>query len=105
VGAARLILSVAVGLGTLTACGPTERHVSISVDRPAAMVDTAVDIRIGGLSPDAMVTLRAESRDYSGATWRSESRYRARGGTVDVARTAPDSGSYQGVDGMARSGR
>lgn len=62
-------------------------------------LDGDVGIRLVGVEPGSEVTLAAELVDDRDTTWRAEARFAADWiGTVDVARDAPLSGSYTGID-------
>lgn len=64
-------------------------------------VDTELRIRLLGLAAGERVTLDARSRDRRGERWESTATFVAGpDGTVDLARDAPESGSYEGVDPM-----
>jgi len=63
------------------------------------LIDGALHVLVRNLRPRAEVTIRAFLRDDSATTWNSCATYRADDqGTVDLARYAPISGSYAGVD-------
>lgn len=90
-------------MGGLAACGggaPAKPAV-IQVSEPSALADQAIDIRVTGLSAGEQVTVRAQATDAKKGTWQSSAGYTAsQDGTVDLAKVAPKSGSYQGKDGM-----
>ena len=66
------------------------------VDGPA---DEASAIRVSGAPPSAPVTITAETTDAAGHRWEARGVFRAdAAGTVDLARDAPVSGTYEGVD-------
>ncbi|GAA1308280.1 acyl-CoA thioesterase/bile acid-CoA:amino acid N-acyltransferase family protein [Saccharothrix xinjiangensis] len=68
----------------------------ILVDPISAPLDTALDIRVVGLDPDRVVTVRASAGDRAAeAEFRADER-----GVVDLTRHAPISGDYSGVDPM-----
>ena len=96
-------LAVALLTGWLAACGggaPAKPAV-IQVSEPGALADQAIDIRVTGLSAGEQVTVSAQATDAKKGTWRSSAVYTAsQDGTVDLAKVAPKSGSYQGKDGM-----
>lgn len=72
-------------------------RIELSADR--IHLDGDLGIRLIGVEPGSEVTLAAELIDDRDTTWRSEARFVADWiGTVDVARDAPVSGAYTGVD-------
>ena len=96
-------LAVVLLAGGLAACGggAAPRPAVIQVSEPSALADQAIDIRVSGLSAGEQVTLSAQATDADQGTWRSFAVYTAsQDGTVDLAKAAPKSGSYQGTDGM-----
>jgi len=96
-------LAVALLTGGLAACGggAPARPAVIQVGEPSALADQAIDIRVTGLSAGEQVTVSAQATDVKKGTWRSAAGYTAGpDGTVDLAKVAPKSGSYQGKDGM-----
>ncbi len=63
------------------------------------LVDEVPTVIARGLRPDEPVVLTVEVRDAAGNRWRSVNEYRADAqGVVDTATSAPDHGSYPGVD-------
>jgi dienelactone hydrolase len=94
---------VALLTGGLAACsgGAPAKPAVIQVTEPSALADQAIDIRVTGLSAGEQVTVSAQATDAKKGTWRSSAVYTAnQGGTVDLEKVAPKSGSYQGKDGM-----
>jgi dienelactone hydrolase len=84
----------------LMACTATTKPM-FTVDRPDALIDQAVRIQISGLPANQPVTVAAEAATTQGPTWRAEATFVADpAGVVDLTTAVPDSGSYQGVDGM-----
>ncbi|URN12606.1 acyl-CoA thioesterase/BAAT N-terminal domain-containing protein [Streptomyces radiopugnans] len=72
----------------------------IEVDRPVALVDEAVRIRVTGVAPGQEITVSAETGSLHG-DWRSRAVFRADGkGVVDLDRAEPLRGTYGGADGM-----
>jgi dienelactone hydrolase len=95
----------AVVLGAVVLGGCTGHaaagHPEISVSAPVALADQAVTIRVTGLAPGQRVTVTAQATDDTGLTWQAGATFTAgQDGLVDLASAAPDSGSYQGADGM-----
>jgi dienelactone hydrolase len=101
----QLILAVVVassvaGLGGSQASA-RESAVSISVDRPVALVDTPLRIRVLGLRPHRRVKVLARTRDGIGRAWSSWASFRAdRNGRVDLGRARALGGSYRGTAAM-----
>jgi dienelactone hydrolase len=95
------ILVVALALAGVAACSPHRDRASIEVDRPVALADAPVHLRVGGLAGGEEVTISAQATDAGGKVWRSQARFTADGGgVVDLDRDRPIAGTYQGVDGM-----
>jgi dienelactone hydrolase len=66
-----------------------------------SLADEAVRVRVAGIEPGVAVTVRARLRDDFGTWWESACAFRADDqGVVDLARQAPESGSYEGVEPM-----
>lgn len=96
---------VAAGVSALcfvgVACSAGDRGPAIEVDDPDALVDEPVHIRITGLRPGAVVTLRSQATDYLERSWGARAVFAADGnGVVDLRRAKPRSGSYTDADGM-----
>ena len=99
----RAALAAALLTGGLAACsgGAPAKPAAIQVSEPGALADQAIDIRVSELSAGEQVTVSAQATDVKKGTWRASAVYTAgQDGTVDLAKTAPKSGSYQGKDGM-----
>ncbi|MFI9818179.1 acyl-CoA thioesterase/bile acid-CoA:amino acid N-acyltransferase family protein [Saccharothrix variisporea] len=68
----------------------------ILVTPQSAPLDTTLEIKVVGLDPDAVTTVRATTGDRAAeAVFRADER-----GVVDLTRHAPVEGSYDGVDPM-----
>jgi dienelactone hydrolase len=64
-------------------------------------LDTALHIRLAGLTPGERVTVRAAQTDRHGWRWASSAEFVAGAdGAADLRRDAPVSGSYTGADAM-----
>jgi len=75
--------------------------VSIAATPASALLDQRITIRISGLNPNAIVRVRAKSQAQDTLWWRSESLFMADDrGRIDLDHQAPQSGSYDGADGM-----
>lgn len=62
-------------------------------------IDGTLELGIGYLTPGQKIMLEAFAQDDLGQAWRSYGIYRADDqGTVDTARTAPEEGTYSGID-------
>ncbi|MFG3318320.1 acyl-CoA thioesterase/BAAT N-terminal domain-containing protein [Streptomyces sp. NPDC048171] len=105
----RAFAAVCVALLTLlpaTACtSETEpepsAHARIEVDRPSALADEPLRIRVGGLRPGEEVTVASSAVDRDGLSWSAQGRFTADdGGDVDLTRHKPNSGTYDRADGM-----
>jgi len=65
------------------------------------LIDEPIPIVVSGLRPGAKVTVRLESANKTGRRYASSASFVAdEQGRVDLARTAPVSGSYEGADAM-----
>jgi dienelactone hydrolase len=94
-------IAVALSLAGVAACSLHHDRASIEVDRPVALADAPVHLRVGGLAAGEEVTISAKAHDAGGKVWRSQAQFTAGdGGVVDLDRDRPTSGTYQGVDGM-----
>lgn len=75
--------------------------VSIAATPVSALLDQRLSIRISGLNPNATVRVRAKSQAQDTLWWRSEAWFMADDrGRIDLDHQAPQSGSYDGADGM-----
>ncbi len=75
--------------------------VSISVDRPVALVDTPLRLRVLGLRPHRRVRVAARTTDGIGRVWSSSATFRAdRHGRIDLGRARALAGSYRGTAAM-----
>lgn len=73
---------------------------AIKVSPAQSLMDEPVRIRLSGLPAQKQVELRASAR-YQNQLWMSRAVFTSRrDGTVDLAKQAPVSGSYSGVDPM-----
>jgi len=73
----------------------------IAIDVPVASAYQTVHIRITGLPPGSQATITSSAHDYAGKLWQARAAFTAdSSGTVDLAKQAPTSGSYTGVDAM-----
>jgi dienelactone hydrolase len=96
-----LVIAIALSLAGTAACSPRRAAATIEVDKPVALADAPVHLRVSGLTAGDEVTISAQARDAGGRVWRSQAQFTADGGgVVDLDRAQPRSGTYQGVDGM-----
>jgi dienelactone hydrolase len=95
-----LVTVVALSLVGIAACSPRS-SATIEVDKPVALADAPVHVRVSGLGSGDELTVSAQARDAGGKLWRSQAQFTADdGGVVDLDRAQPKSGTYQGVNGM-----
>lgn len=96
-----LVIVVALSLAGTAACSPRRAAATIEVDKPVALADAPVHVRVSGLAAGEEVTISAQASDAGGKVWRSQAQVTADGGgVVDLDHAQPRSGTYQGVDGM-----
>jgi dienelactone hydrolase len=93
-----LVLLCAV---TAVGCGSSGNPPTrIVVDKPRALVDTPLSIRVENTPGDGDLTVSASTTDAHGVPWRASATFRAHGGTLDLSRAKPARGSYLEADGM-----
>lgn len=79
----------------------TQRDPDIVVDPCVATIDVPRRISLRGFAPGKPVTVIATLRQNDASTWRSEAVFVAdQDGGVDIASTAPVSGTYAGIAAM-----
>jgi dienelactone hydrolase len=82
-------------------CPPAGGRVVICAAPVASLADQPVTIKVSGLRPRALVSVRVRSADAHGMAWSSSAVFRAsRAGSINAARSAALSGSYTGVSAM-----
>ncbi len=96
---------LSIGLVLLLAAGGCTKGAGeqpqIAVSPVRATADVPLHITVNGLSPHQRVTVRAATSDVHGYVWSSIAALDAdSSGLVDLAKTAPISGSYRGADAM-----
>ncbi|MBV9132197.1 MAG: acyl-CoA thioesterase/BAAT N-terminal domain-containing protein, partial [Chloroflexi bacterium] len=75
--------------------------IEIHVEPQRGMVDEPLAIRLTGLRPGDLVTLRASQTDDLARTWRAHAIFIANSsGEVEVREQAPQSGTYADADAM-----
>jgi hypothetical protein len=73
----------------------------ISITPLKTLIDQPLEIVISNLPPNQQITLNATLKDSGNNIWRSSALFEADNkGIVDVAKQAPISGSYKGLDPM-----
>lgn len=73
----------------------------LTIHSDAALVDAPLTIHISKLDPHAKTTLSVSTQDGMGRDWRASALFEAdENGVIEVAKQAPLSGSYSGVDPM-----
>ena len=96
---ARLAAAAASLCIALAACGSSSAT-RITVTPASGLADRARTIVLSGLSPEQMVTINARSIGPTGVLSASATFRASRRGGVDLADSAPTSGSYRGVSPM-----
>jgi pimeloyl-ACP methyl ester carboxylesterase len=88
-------------LACLSIATPVPAAVSITATPESPLLDQRLTIRIAGLNPNTTVRVSAKSQAQDSLTWRSEALFTAdEHGQIDLEHQAPQSGSYDGIDGM-----
>jgi len=91
------LLMVSVAACTAAPSGPPQIDVSI----PRALADTPITVTFSGLPANQHLTVRATTSDARGNQWESHASYLVdTQGQLDLGHTAPQSGSYTGIDAM-----
>jgi dienelactone hydrolase len=86
----------------LTSCAavPAQPEYRLTVSPLVGPLGAPMDVVLAGVPPHSRVTLDAVSRDDLGRRWQSSGTFMAGDmGTVDLDRSAPQSGSYSVADG------
>jgi dienelactone hydrolase len=96
----RRTTSILLAGAILGPCHSNSEDVRIVVDKPRALVDTPLSIRIENVPSDGELTVSASTTDADGVPWHADATFRARGGTLDLARATPTRGSYLERDAM-----
>lgn len=90
--------------GSLAVAGRSAAQTSqvrITVLPQEALMDEVVQIKVLGLPPNAMVTIRASLSASDRQRWQSSASFQAdSGGIIDLSGQAPVSGTYSGADPM-----
>ncbi len=75
--------------------------VPVIIAPAAALHDEPVSVKVAGLTAGGVYGFRFEFVTRAGTVWRSEGQFRAdNNGSIDLATTAPVSGSYTGIDSL-----
>ncbi|MYY13203.1 palmitoyl-CoA hydrolase [Streptomyces sp. SID4919] len=98
VGASVLALLLGVGCAGGAAA---DGEVRIRVDKPVALADEPLRVRVTGLDAGQEVTVTSKAADHRGQPWTGRATFAAdESGTVDLKRARPRSGTYRQADGM-----
>jgi len=81
--------------------GKDSRRAAITVDKPAALADEPVHVRISGLASGEEVSVTTPATDFRDMAWSGRAVFTADArGIVDLERDKPKSGTYRGADAM-----
>ena len=98
----RGVESVCPVVFSLVICVVPLNSQTIELGNHWALLDQVVSVRLRGLTPRQLATLRVNSTDRSHRQWGAWAEFRAdSSGSVDLARDAPVNGSYSGAGPMA----
>src|SRR5450755_2758026 len=100
-------VTAVLAAAALAACAglPPSRRASASgvgflISQRDSLYDVPLDIRVTGLRPGERVTVGLSAPNEVGSRWSARATFVARGQVLDLAATAPVTGSYRGVAGM-----
>lgn len=97
---ARLLLT-GLALALFGCSGSTPSVAHIHVDQISALVDTPLSVTVSSLGPNAQVTIGATAAACDGTRYRSRATFVAdSSGDLNLASSAPVSGSYTGAHAM-----
>ena len=100
-----LVTVVALSLVGIAACSPRS-SATIEVDKPVALADAPVHVRVSGLGSGDELTASAQARDAGGKLWRSQAQFTADdGGVVDLDRASRSRAPTRAWTAWACSGR
>ncbi|MDG4825789.1 acyl-CoA thioesterase/bile acid-CoA:amino acid N-acyltransferase family protein [Asanoa sp. WMMD1127] len=96
------VAAVLVTGGGVVGCSAVvSTNATIEFDAAVALADQPIHVRVSGLRAGETVTVASQVDDRDGQRWSADATFEADGhGVVDLARSAPASGTYSGVDGM-----
>ncbi|AUG76753.1 hypothetical protein CFP65_1882 [Kitasatospora sp. MMS16-BH015] len=97
------VLAALALIGSAAGCSTrgSDRDAAIEVDAPTALMDTAVHLRVTGLTAGEQVTVHSQAKDQLGKEWHGEADLRADGhGRIELDTAEPAGGTYQAADGM-----
>ena len=98
---AGLVTAVLMATVGCSGAGAYSKSPVITVDKPKALFDEPVRLRVNGLAAGQRVTISAAAEDRKRTEWRSEAVFRANGeGVVDLERARPLEGTYRMTDAM-----
>ncbi len=96
-----VIFAIAACLTGCSSAPAAGGGIRIDVTPMTSVADQPVSIRVSGLTPGTIASLRLRSTDSNGVPWSSSAAFRASpAGTIDPAQSAALSGSYTGVSPM-----
>ncbi len=94
-----LLSCMFIVLGFIFLYGRITPKIYITPEKP--LIDEPVEISISNLSANAQITIEASCKDKDNNAWTSRATFQADDkGMVNVAKQAPISGSYNGIDPM-----
>ena len=96
-----MILAIAACLAGCSGASAGGGAIRIDVAPVKSVADQPVSIRVSGLVPGTVASLRMRSADANGVAWSSSAAFRVSpAGSIDPAQSAALSGSYPGVSAM-----
>jgi dienelactone hydrolase len=105
--AAVTLAAATLAAATLAACaglppasGATAPRVGFRISQRVSLYDVPLDIRVTGLRPGERVTVGITATNTFGSLWSARATFVAPAAVLDLAATAPVSGSYRRVAGM-----
>ena len=94
-------VSCAACLAACTEAPAVGSHVTIHIAPVETQADQPVSMKVSGLPPGDVVSLRLRTTDAGGVAWSSFAAFRAsQAGVVDPATSAAVAGNYRGVSAM-----
>jgi dienelactone hydrolase len=93
------VIILAASIGLIFLWLKNAPHISVRPEK--ALLDQPIEIVISNLSAHQQITLEASCKDKDGNPWKSQATLQADDkGIVNVAKQAPITGSYKGIDPM-----
>jgi dienelactone hydrolase len=94
-------IAAVLAFGGSSAGSAQPDRVRIHVTPAVTLADQPVHVRIAGLRPTRVVTVRVQATDANGKRWHATARFRANSrGAINVDRAKSRGGTYRGVWGM-----